>query len=81
MKNKLTDIPGIGTALSRDLLSIGIKNTDSLIGKDPEKLYNKLSSLHGKHIDRCVLYAFRCAVYYASDGKEKRLLKWWNWKD
>jgi hypothetical protein len=33
-------------------------------------------------MDRCVLYAFRCAVYYAShDVRDPKLLKWWNWKD
>ncbi|NJM89920.1 MAG: hypothetical protein HC847_25010 [Hydrococcus sp. RU_2_2] len=38
--------------------------------------------LRGQHIDRCVLYVFRCAVYYASNSvREPELLKWWNWKD
>ena len=35
-----------------------------------------------RHQDRCVLYAFRCAVYYASHTThDPNLLKWWNWKD
>lgn len=29
-------------------------------------------------VDRCMLYVFRCAVYYEHDPE---LLKWWNWKD
>ena len=36
----------------------------------------------GMHIDRCMLYVFRCAIYYASnDVYDSELLKWWNWKD
>jgi hypothetical protein len=32
--------------------------------------------------DRCLLYVFRCAVYYASTAApEPELLKWWSWKD
>jgi hypothetical protein len=30
----------------------------------------------------CVLYVFRCAVYYTShEHHEPELLKWWSWKD
>lgn len=33
-------------------------------------------------MDRCMLYVFRCAVYYASSEQhDPELLKWWNWKD
>jgi len=36
----------------------------------------------GQHIDRCVLYIFREAVYFAGNPQpEPELLKWWNWKD
>lgn len=34
--------------------------------------------------DRCLLYVFKCAVYFAETptGKlETDKLKWWNWKD
>ncbi|HLE34022.1 MAG TPA: helix-hairpin-helix domain-containing protein, partial [Bacteroidota bacterium] len=35
----------------------------------------------GVRIDPCLLYVFRCAVYYASTPKPKpELLKWWHWK-
>ena len=80
MKTELEEIPGIGPALARDLKSVGIEKISDLRGRDPQKLYDKLCKLHGKQ-DRCVLYAFRCAVYYASGGKDKEKLKWWNWKD
>ncbi|MFP4458563.1 MAG: helix-hairpin-helix domain-containing protein [Candidatus Zixiibacteriota bacterium] len=34
--------------------------------------------------DRCLLYVFRCAVYFAEITEENRdieMLKWWNWKN
>ena len=34
--------------------------------KNPERLYKKLCTLRGMHVDRCMLYVFRCAVYFAS---------------
>ena len=80
-KSELMQIPGIGVALSRDLNSIEIKSIGDLKNEEAQKLYEKLCRKEGNHIDRCVLYAFRCAVYFASGGKEPRLLKWWNWKD
>ncbi len=77
----LESIPGIGKSLAQDLRDIGIDRPSCLKGKNPEKLYEKLKRLRGVHQDRCVLYTFRCAVYYAEGGKNKEKLKWWNWKD
>jgi hypothetical protein len=49
---------------------------------NPESLYSDLCQQVGQHVDRCVLYVFRCAVYFASETKhDPELLKWWNWKD
>ena len=32
--------------------------------------------------DRCELYVFRCAVYYAEhEEHDPEKLKWWYWKD
>ncbi len=39
------------------------------------------NELTGAKTDPCVLYAFRCATYYARGGREPELLKWWNWKN
>jgi hypothetical protein len=78
----LQTIPGIGKSLSEDLWDLGISKVADLKGKNPAKLYNKLNKITGSQQDPCVLYTFRCAVYFAS---EKRLdankLKWWYWKD
>jgi nucleotidyltransferase/DNA polymerase involved in DNA repair len=78
----LETIPGIGRELSKKFILIGIRKVSDLKNRDPEKLYKKLERTTGAHIDRCVLYTFRCAVYYASHRKhDPDLLKWWNWKD
>jgi hypothetical protein len=75
-------IPGIGKSLSKDLVDLGYRKIIDLKDEDPETMYQKLMALREKHIDRCVLYVFRCAVYYASNSvHEEELLKWWNWKD
>jgi hypothetical protein len=80
----LMEIPGVGKSIARDLLSIGIRKVDDLKNKDPEVLYDLSNRYAGTTQDRCLLYVFRCAVYYASTKKEKQKsekLKWWNWKD
>lgn len=78
----LRDVPGIGKSIARDLEKLGIHHVKDLKNKDPEVLYQKLCDIEGKHLDRCLLYTFRCAVYYASHTKhDSAKLKWWNWKD
>lgn len=65
-----------------DLGDLGIHRVSDLKGQDPEEMYQRLMWLRGGHQDRCVLYVFRCAVYYASTTRhQKRLLEWRNWKD
>ncbi len=75
-------IPGVGPSLARDIVDLGLSSVAELKGRSPEKMYRELCVLCGQHVDRCVLYVFRCAVYYASSTVHKpELLKWWNWKD
>ncbi len=80
-REELESIPGIGKNLAGHLRSLGCNCVCDLEDKDPEKLYEQLNQLHGKKTDPCVLYAFRCATYYAKGGREPELLKWWNWKN
>jgi hypothetical protein len=78
----LSVIPGIGPSLAADLYLLGIRKVDSLRGRDPEALYRKLCRQVGRPVDRCVLYTFRCAVYFATEEKhDPEKLKWWNWMD
>lgn len=75
-------IPGVGKSISADLHSLGIYAVKDLRQKDPEAMYEQLMRKAGGHIDRCVLYVFRCAVYYAEHDKhDPEKLKWWYWKD
>ena len=75
-------IPGVGKSIAQDFWNIGLRSISDLEGQDPEELYDQLCQYQGTHVDRCMLYVFRCAVYYASHTKhDPELLKWWNWKD
>ncbi len=72
-----------------------MRSPADLRGRDPEALYDDLQSRLGP-VDRCVLYAFRCAVHAAEHAAahgrrgdqgcghgadDPELAKWWNWKD
>jgi len=75
-------IPGVGKSIAQDLYDLGYRGISDLRDKDPEQMYVDLCNLKGTKVDRCMLYVFRCAVYYATETKpESELLKWWNWKD
>jgi hypothetical protein len=81
-RNPLTIIPGVGKSIAGDLNSIGIMKVEDLKKKNPQILYENLCDVQNVMVDRCVLYVFRCAVYYAERKKhDPELLKWWNWKD
>ena len=79
---ELQRIPGIGPSLARDLMDLGMRRIADLRRGNPERLYEQLIALRGAHQDRCVLYTFRCAVYFATEPKpDPERLKWWNWQD
>ena len=82
LKSELEEIPGVGPSIAADLQRMGITRVAQLKRRSPEALYKKLCELTGVRQDPCVLYTFRCAVYYASNAKhDPEKLKWWNWKD
>lgn len=75
-------IPGVGPSIAGDLYELGLRRVADLAGKDPERLFRRHETLKGMPVDRCVLYTFRCAVYYASHPEpDPKLLRWWVWKD
>ena len=81
-KSPLEEIPGVGPRIAFALDELGIREVADLRRRDPEELYERLRALRGGYLDRCVLYVFRCAVYYAGHTThDPELLKWWNWKD
>jgi hypothetical protein len=78
----LRTIPGVGPSIAADLRALGFEDPTGLRGKDPERLYARSNALRGVVQDRCLLYVFRCAVYFASTSRHQpELLKWWNWSD
>jgi hypothetical protein len=80
--DELQLIPGVGPSIAVDLRELGIRRVADLRGRDPERMYRRLIALRGEHQDRCLLYVFRCAVYFASTPRPRReLLDWWRWKD
>lgn len=83
-QKELMKIPGVGKSIAQDLIHIGIESIADLKNEDPRNLYDRSNDYAGAVQDPCLLYTFRCAVYYASTPEEERqpeLLKWWNWKD
>ncbi len=63
-------------------MNIGITCVVDLIGKNPEELYIKDCMVKGFQVDRCQLYLFRMAVYFAENTEwEEEKLKWWYWKN
>jgi hypothetical protein len=80
--SELMEIPGVGEKTARDLWEMGIRTPADLGGRDPQELFETLCLQQGGVTDRCNLYIYRCAIYYASNERHKpELLKWWNWKD
>jgi hypothetical protein len=78
---ELRTIPGVGKSIAHDLWNIGITRVADLKGRDPEALYELSNRFAGVVQDRCLLYVFRCAVYFAETPKPKKeKLLWWNWK-
>ena len=60
---------------------LGICCVEDLREKDPQELYDRDCMQHG-YQDRCVLYVYRCAVYFAQTPEpDPEKCKWWNWKD
>lgn len=80
--DNLLSVPGVGKSIAEDLHMIGIHHVHDLAGQNPQTLYSALCTEYKTLLDPCVLYTFRCAVYYAEhDEHDPELLKWWNWKN
>ncbi len=75
-------LPGVGKSIAEDLWDMGFRSTKELKHKDPDQLYDQLNKLRGTTLDRCMLYTFRCMVYFVTETKhDPKLLSWWNWSD
>ena len=82
MNSPLTEIPGVGTRIAAVMEALGLRQVSDLRGRDPEELYLKECLMKGYQEDRCALYVWRAAVYYADHpDRAPEKLKWWYWKD
>jgi len=82
MRSALEVIPGVGPSIAGDLHRLGIRRVSDLARRNPERLYEAFVRLEGRPVDRCVLYVFRCACYFARTRRpDPKKLLWWNWKD
>jgi len=67
IKTDLWKIPGIGELVEPSLVRLGYRTIKSLRDVDPESLYEKECLVCGHHVDRRLLYRYRCAVYFANN--------------
>ena len=70
----LQAIPNIGPAMAHDLLRLGIRRTEDLVGLKPQELYDRLAALDGMRSDPCVHDTFAAAIAYAETGEDA---PWW----
>ena len=78
----LRQVPGIGAKKEQELISLGYPDLASLKTADPDELYLRLCAEKGEQMDKCVLYAFRCAVAYARDpAPNPAEYRWWYFCD
>ena len=72
----LEAIPNVGASIARDLRSIGIKQPQELIGRNPHSLYQALCDRTRTRQDPCVLDTFISAVRFM-EGAPAR--PWWSY--
>ena len=75
-------VPGIGAKKEKELMELGYDSLAALKNADPEELYVQASLNAGEQLDKCALYAFRCAVAYAKDPvPDETKYRWWYFCD
>ena len=78
----LRNVPGIGAKKEQELIALGYDSLSKLKDADPDELYTKACLLQNEQLDKCVLYAFRCAVAYAKDpAPDPNAYRWWYFCD
>ena len=75
-------VPGIGAKKEKELMALGYDSLAALKNADPEELYVQASLRAGEQLDKCALYAFRCAVAFANDpAPDHEKYRWWYFCD
>lgn len=73
---KLTDLPNVGPAFTKDLRLLGIDQPAQLKGKDPMDLYLALSRKTGVRQDPCVLDTFMSLTDFINGAAPR---PWWTY--
>ena len=66
---QLGDLISIGPAMLRDFELLRIRSIAHLGRRNPQRMYEKLGRVTGKHQDICVLDAFCAAVAQARNSR------------
>lgn len=75
-------VPGIGAKKEKELMELGYDSLEALKDADPDDLYIRACVNEGWQLDKCVLYAFRCAVAFAKDpAPDPEKYRWWYFCD
>lgn len=75
-------VPGIGAKKEKELIELGYHSLEELKTADPDELYFQASLANGAELDKCALYAFRCAVAFANDpNPNPDEYRWWYFCD
>lgn len=75
-------VPGIGAKKEKELIELGYGSLEELKTADPDDLYFRACAKNGWQLDKCVLYAFRCAVAFAKDpSPNPDNYRWWYFCD
>ena len=78
----LQQIPGVGRNMVGHLLALGYQQVQDLVGENPREMYERDCLRCGQRLDQCVLYVYRCAVWFAeTGGPQPEKCNWWYWKD
>lgn len=81
LHSPLKRIPGMDLATVRDLIDIGIFDTEELRGRAPEALFEEILNLREQTPPERLAY-LRLAVYFSeTDEPDPRLLQHWAWAD
>jgi hypothetical protein len=84
MLRELQRMPNVGPSIAIDLWDLGIREQADLKRRDPQQMFEQLRDMRGGTMDRCMLYVFRAAVYYAKTPAAKQdpeRIAWWKWSD
>jgi hypothetical protein len=77
---QLGDLISIGPAMLRDFELLRIRSVAQLARQNPQRMYEKLGRVAGKHQDLCVLDVFSAAVAQARNSRlPAEQCQWWYW--